>query len=170
MINSSLILTLVSDDKPGVVETVSQTVTAHSGSWLKSRMSYMSGKFAGIIAVSINNGNLEALLQDLEALKDQGIQITTEQSTKKLNNEHCQEYQLQLTSLDRPGIIREVSQVLAEKNVNLIELSSEISSAPMSGEPLFEATALVAVPQNVSIDDLTDRLESIANDLMIEFS
>ncbi len=169
MINCSLILTVMSDDKPGVVELLSQTIAKHDGNWLKSRMSYMAGKFAGILVINLPQDNKNKLLTDLDNLSRYGLSVTAENAGQQQSEESYQEYIIQLTSNDRPGIIKEVSQVLAERNVNLLDLNSDSSSAPMTGAPLFQATALVQVPNDVDVDDLVTRLENIANDLMIEF-
>ena len=54
--------------------------------------------------------------------------------------------ELELVGLDRPGIVREISMLLAQHEVNVEELSTDRSSAPMSGEMLFRARARVHVP------------------------
>ena len=54
-----LVLTVISDDKPGVVETLAKTITEHGGNWLECRMSHLAGKFAGILRVSVEIENLE---------------------------------------------------------------------------------------------------------------
>lgn len=45
-----LVLTVIADDKPGIVEQLAATITEHGGNWLESRMAQMAGKFAGICA------------------------------------------------------------------------------------------------------------------------
>ncbi|MGB4246421.1 MAG: ACT domain-containing protein, partial [Pseudohongiellaceae bacterium] len=44
-----LVLTIIGDDKPGLVELLSETIARHSGNWLESNMSHLAGKFAGIL-------------------------------------------------------------------------------------------------------------------------
>mgnify|MGYP000001625459 CR=1 FL=1 len=59
---------------------------------------------------------------------------------------------------------------LAEHGVNLESLTTEVAPAPMSSEPLFHATALLAVPLDLSLDQLQDKLETLADDLMVELN
>ena len=75
---------------------------------------------------------------------------------------------LELVGNDRPGIIKEISQALANRSVNVEDLHSEITSAPMSGEPLFKADIRLRVPADASIDDLRTALEAIAHDLIVD--
>ncbi len=70
----SLILTVIGPDRPGLVRTLSEAVTAHGGSWLESRMARLAGQFAGIVLVEAP----ESLLDDLRALEGQGLRIVVQ--------------------------------------------------------------------------------------------
>ena len=69
---------------------------------------------------------------------------------------------------DRPGIVQEVSAVLAAQGVNVLELNTHYESAAMTAEPLFKAKAKVVIPADIDAEDVIDRLENISNDLMVE--
>ena len=69
---------------------------------------------------------------------------------------------------DRPGIVKQISRSLAQHQVNVEELHTERSSAPMSGEMLFQATIEVLAPADCDLAALRQSLEKIAADLMVE--
>jgi len=70
---------------------------------------------------------------------------------------------------DRPGIVGELSSLLARLHVNVEELSTNCEDAPMSSEILFRATAKVSLPSaDLNKDHLQDELESLSDDLMVE--
>ena len=75
---------------------------------------------------------------------------------------------LELVGLDRPGIVREISQLLASSGVNVEELVTNRSSAPMSGDMLFEARAHVRVPASIDLASLRAGLERLASDLVVD--
>ena len=75
---------------------------------------------------------------------------------------------LTLVGQDRPGIVREISHVIARHGVNIEELETECSSAPMSGETLFSANARLFIPQDCDVANLRADLELIAADLQVE--
>ena len=52
--NRSLVLSILSEDKPGIVETLAATISNSGGSWQESRMTHLAGKFAGILQVNVN--------------------------------------------------------------------------------------------------------------------
>lgn len=162
-----LVLTVIADDKPGIVEQLAATITRHGGNWLESRMAQMAGKFAGILSVSISNSDRPALLTALAALGQRGITVNAESGTAT-NTESSVELTLSLVGNDRPGIVKEVSQALAAMHVNVLELTTECSSAEMSAVPLFRADALLRVPASFDTDILAAALENISNDLMVE--
>lgn len=162
-----LVLTVIADDKPGIVEQLAATITRHGGNWLESRMAQMAGKFAGILSVSISDSDRPALLTALAALGQRGITVNAESGTAT-NTDSSVELTLSLVGNDRPGIVKEVSQALAAMHVNVLELTTECSSAEMSAVPLFRADALLRVPASFDTDILAAALENISNDLMVE--
>jgi glycine cleavage system regulatory protein len=75
---------------------------------------------------------------------------------------------LELIGLDRPGLVREISQLLARHDVNVEELITDRTSAPMSGEMLFRANARLKVPAHIDAVHLRGSLERLASDLTVE--
>jgi glycine cleavage system regulatory protein len=163
-----LVFTFIGDDKPGLVESLSNTVASHGGNWLDSRLAQLAGKFAGIIRVSVPSARQEALTSALHALESKGLNVVVEHTAASSDDDRPLRYVLQVMGLDRPGIVKEVSHALATRNINVLELDTHISSAPMTGEPLFNASALVAAPTSANIDELCDQLDAIANELTVE--
>jgi len=79
--NHYLALTIIADDRPGIIEKVADVVTTNGGNWLESNMSRLAGKFAGILLVDIVEEKQSTLLSALEKLNDQGIRVSGEAST-----------------------------------------------------------------------------------------
>ena len=63
-----LVLTIIGEDRPGIVESLAEIISDHSGNWLESSMSQLAGKFAGILRVSVKEDKCEALINSLENL------------------------------------------------------------------------------------------------------
>ena len=133
-------------------------------------MARMAGQFAGILLVDVPQANTEALTSAVNALSSQGIHAQIKQCDRKLIPQKQQQYQLNLVGNDRPGIVKEMSQVLATRGINVEELHTECKDAPMSGGMMFHATALLQLPENTDPDSITEELESLANDFMVDIS
>ena len=164
---SYLVLTVIADDKPGLVESLSEVIAEHKGNWLESSMSQLAGKFAGILRVSVSRQDVDALVAALNRLSSER-KLVIEQVEIKEPGEQPRTVELSLVGNDRPGIVREISHALAVLSVNVEQLSTRCESAPMSSDILFRTSASLKVPQDVSLEDLQRCLERLADDLMVE--
>ncbi len=163
-----LVLTVLGEDRPGLVESVSQAIAAHDGNWLESRMSRLAGKFAGILRASVPEMQIEALTAALHELEPQGLRMMIDWSASDEPAQPYQLFKLNLIGNDRVGIIRDISQALAAYGVNIDELNTDYVSAPMSGELLFKAVALIRVPHDASVADLQANLDELAHELIVD--
>ena len=77
---------------------------------------------------------------------------------------------LKLVGHDRPGIVRDISRVLADCGVSIEELHTEIVSGAMSGGNLFQVQALLQVPVGLATGELRRMLEALANELMVDIA
>jgi glycine cleavage system regulatory protein len=164
---ADLVLTLIGRDRPGLVELVAAPIAAHGGNWLESRMAHLAGQFAGILRVEVPDDRAPALVEALRALEQRGLRVTVEAGPRPAAASPRRLLSVDLVGLDRPGIVREVSRVLAERGVNIEELVTDRSTAAMSGELLFRSRARVNVPAEVDAGELRARLERLAADLMV---
>jgi glycine cleavage system regulatory protein len=162
---ASLILTVVGPDRPGLVRALAEAVAARGGSWLESRMSRLAGQFAGIVLVEAP----DALLDDLQGLERQGLRITAQPGTTVAPiSPASPRLALEVVGNDRPGIVRDISQVLAASHVNIEELTTGVVSGSFSGEPLFRVTAFVRAPDAAAVDAVRAGLEALGNELMVD--
>lgn len=162
-----LVLTVIGKDKPGLVESLSEAVAEHGGNWLESSMSQLAGKFAGILRVSVADQRADELIQALGELDDR-LKLVIERVDENEAVPAPTTVSLSLVGNDRPGIVREISHVLAELAVNVEKLETECSPAPMSNEILFKANATLHVPAGMNLDRLQAGLEKLADDLIVE--
>lgn len=162
-----LVLTLIGKDKPGLVEQLAKTISDHSGNWLESSMSQLAGKFAGILRVSVPDKDADALTSALQNLSS-GLKLVIEKADAEPEHGPQTTVTLSLVGNDRPGIIREISHVLAKRGVNVEDLETECVPAPMSGEILFKAHAVLKVPPDIELSALQAALEKLADDLIVE--
>lgn len=166
---SALVLTVIGDDRPGLVSAVSAAVSAHGAGWEQSQMARLGGKFAGIVLVDVPDGQLAALTEDLVALEAEGLHVSVAPAGEP-SEEVTTRLRLDLLGADRPGIVAEISAVLAARGVGIEELSTGVREAPMAGGMLFEVGAVLAAPPTVGSDELRPVLEALADELMVDLS
>ncbi len=164
---ANLVLTVIADDKPGLVESLSQTIASNSGNWLESSMSQLAGKFAGILRVSVADDQVEKLIEDLNGLS-KDLRLVIERATEGPESRRSRMIELNLVGNDRPGIIKEISAAVSALGINVERLNTECTPAPMSSDTLFKASAILEVPDNVALEQLQEQLERLADDLIVE--
>jgi glycine cleavage system regulatory protein len=160
---ASLVLTVIGPDRPGLVRALATAVAAHGGSWLESRMARLAGQFAGIVLVEAP----DSLLDALRALESEGLRIVARgaMAPPAVTGERLI---LEVVGNDRPGIVRDVTQVLAECGVNIEELTTDTASASFSGETMFKVVATLRAPSSQAVDAAKAGLERLGNELMVD--
>ena len=122
-----IICSFIASDRPGLIEILANSISKANGNWLESRSTKLAGQFAGIICIDVLEDDREQLIAALKKLNqneiivqvtDQLLKGSATQVTETKNSE------LQLTVLgnDRPGIVLQVSQALANANINVIDM------------------------------------------------
>jgi glycine cleavage system regulatory protein len=165
-----LVMTIIGPDRTGLVESVARVVAEHGGNWLESRMCRLGGEFAGLLRIELPAENKSLLSAALQELQKEGLQIVIRADEPRAGSTTGRQTKLEIVGSDRPGIVREITSALARANVNVEEFSSEVSSAPISGETLFKASARLRLPEGCNLAALKKDLEKIAADLLVDVS
>ena len=166
----SLVLTVLSDDRPGLVKMLSDVLKEYQGNWTESRMIHLAGKFAGLLMVSVPESEFDDLVAALHDLEDDGLEISVDATTNETAEHTIETLELEVLGQDSPGIINRITNQLLTLSVNIEELSSEQRSAPMSAELLFYAKLTLGLPKGVSAQQVQDALEELPNQLMVDIN
>ena len=165
---STLVMTVIGTDRPGLVESVANLVASHGGNWLESRMARLGGQFAGILRVQVPADRAAALTAALQGLGGKGLTVVAQNDQASTPASKAELRMLEIVGQDRPGIVQQITRALTQHGVNVEELETECVSAAMSGEMLFRARAKVLVPAATNLAALKAELEKIAADLIVE--
>lgn len=163
-------MTVIGKDRPGLVESIARLVAKHGGNWLESRMCRLGGEFAGILQIHVDSAEEQGLKTELQALHAQGLTVVVCASHGGSEENHGRMAVLELVGQDRPGIVREISHALARQGINVEELATECTSAPMSGETLFKANARLRIPATCPLPELRQELERLGGNLLVDVS
>jgi glycine cleavage system regulatory protein len=165
---TSFIITFISDDRPGLVEELSAVVSGQGGNWLESRLSQLAGKFAGLIRVSLPTASAANLETALAGLSHKGLSVRVHAVEAGRTHHGSRSIILDILGPDRPGIVREIAAALSVRHINVIDMHSDVSSAPMSAEALFTARVEAELPAQVDLDELVETLDQIAHEMDVD--
>lgn len=165
---ATLVLTVIGDDRTGLVAALADVVTTHGGNWEQSQMAELAGKFAGIVTVDVPDAQADALTKALKPLEGL-LDITLQAGTSDLEQTGTV-FALDLVGNDHPGIVQEITAVLRRHNVSIDQLATSVVDAPMAGGRLFEAHATLRLPEQTASADLSADLERLATELMVDLT
>ncbi len=163
----SVVISVLGNDSPGLVEKLSKIIVAHQGEWIESRMASLAGKFAGILRVDLPSANLEAFQTALSSAEDLGLSVIFEESGALAPTRQNQ-FQIELIGQDQLGIVNRISSELAKLEASVDELHTEVIEASMSGELLFKANLKIHIPEQTGSAKIREKLEDLANELIVD--
>jgi len=163
------IISYIGVDRPGLVDQISQIIHQAGGSWLSSRSANLSGMFSGMVQVALGEEDAAGLKEALAEIESDSLKIslTLIEGQVATSSSHLE---IRVTGSDRTGIVQEFSSALSSLGVNVEELETDVSPAPMSAEPMFTAVAEVSLPESLNIDRIRESLEGLSDDLIVEIT
>lgn len=161
----SIVITMVGNDKPGLIDSVAQIINSVHGSWQASSFAQMAGHFAGFAEILISEENEAILLKSLSEHPE--LSIT---SSHGLDNVKpgLKRASVEIEGNDRCGIVSELSGVLHQFDLNILQFDSSCESAANWGNQIFKAKANLELPEQIRIDELQEALEALSDDLMVD--
>lgn len=167
---SHVVLTAVGPDRPGLVRAISSVVLGATASVEDSRMAILGGEFALIMLVSGTEAAVARVERELAGLEAElGLEFVFKR-TKTEPMRKVLPHAIQVTGVDRPGIVHAVTDLLAKRSVNVASLESRVTFAPDSGTPLFVLEAELQVPSEVALAELRRELAALCQDENLDLS
>ncbi|MGY8875453.1 MAG: glycine cleavage system protein R, partial [Pseudoalteromonas sp.] len=105
-----LVITILGQDRPGLVESISSVVLQNHGNWLSSNLSHLLGHFAGIIQLEVAEEHFQSLQSALNKLPKLDVRIET--GNTEIEPSTLEQINLVITGNDRPGIVQELGSVI----------------------------------------------------------
>ena len=159
-----LILTALGNDRPGLVGEVTGVLLAAGGNILDTRMVNLRGRFAMLVLLeAADAAQLSAMLP--AACEKIGLTVHVTPHGGALVPKGGLPFRLKTYSLDQPGLVHRISEVLRGHGVNIEDLSARQDSAPFAGDPLFTMEMRLTVPAAVAIRALRADLQAACEKL-----
>jgi glycine cleavage system transcriptional repressor len=166
------ILTAFGEDRPGVVADVSRLVYEIGGNLEDSTMTRLVDEFAIILLFSVHEPDIDKRLtmecRRLEREKAISAFFRRLDTTTVQPKVSRPSHSLLIEGMDHTGIVYRVSGFLADRNINIINLSSKMSFLPESGSALYHMEIEVSVPDDCALDELELGLNQLGEKLQIE--
>ncbi len=167
---STLILSVIGPDRPGIVDDLSSVIIDNGGNWLESRMCNLAGQFAGVLLVECSTGKQAGLVAALNGLDETGFKIQLASGGNGGETAGRVNLELEISGPDHPGIIHDISHFLAKRNINIAEMDSHCEEGAMSGGHVFHSRISASIPRTQDISDVEDALDDLASALNVDIT
>jgi len=167
---TSLVVTLMGPDRPGIVSLLSDRAQRFGASWAASRLANLAGEFAGMVHFEVPRENADALAAALKGLESAGLRLVVAKSDGNEAPAGLRGVDLELVGEDRLGIVSNLTRILAESGISIEHIHTEIAAGKGPGKPTFKVAAHLLVPKALSSDALRSKLEGLANEMMLDIA
>ena len=161
-----VVMSLLAEDRAGIVNQLSDLALANGANWLESRMACLAGEFAGVVLLEVPEDGLEALVAALKAFE--AAQVLVSVGSPGGEDQDAQHLEISLDGADHPGIVHELSALLSERGINIVEMETDQHPAAMSGQPIFTAELHVMVPPDCDRGSLASAIDDLAEQLTVD--
>jgi len=169
--SSFVVLTAVGPDRPGLVDEISAFLAGKNVNIEDSRMAVLGGEFAIILLASGEESVISNLKNDLDQIiKTTGLDILMKPTISPFERkvEPSIPHRLHFTSLDHPGLVHEITQVLHHFNINIESMNTHVSNAPISGSPVFNMQCIINIPADKKLSAIKESFLELEHRLNID--
>lgn len=168
---TSLVVTLMGPDRPGIVSLLADRAQRFGANWAASRLANLAGEFAGMVHFEVPRENADALADALRGLESSGLHLVIAKSEGGQSADGLRGIELELVGEDRLGIVSHLTRILAESGISIENLHTELVGGKASvKKPTFKVAAHLRVPNAISSDALRQKLEMLANEMMVDIA
>lgn len=163
-------VTAVGRDRPGIVAAVTRVLLEHGGNIEDSRMAILGGHFAMMLIVALPEGSHPEELETALAApaRDLGLMVSV-RPVAEIPPEHAEgaRWMVSVYGADRPGIVYRVTQALADRRFNVIDLATHVIEGT---PPVYVMIIEGVLPSGADAGALERDLEALAADLGVDLS
>lgn len=156
---NKLVISAITQDRPGIVNKISRFVSEADCNIEDSRMMVLGGSFAILMMVSGSELAIKKLQAQEQALNTAlGSSVQMHMTAERTLSEQARPYHIEVVALDHPGIVRELSEFIASRNINIESLNTETYAAPHTGSTMFRLEMIVNIPVAIKMSEFRHSL------------
>jgi methionyl-tRNA formyltransferase len=168
---TALIVTVLGADRPGIVSQLSDKAKRFGASWTNSRMSHLSGEFAGMVQLEVPPENTDGLIAALKDLESTGLRVAITKSEGIASATGLRLMTIDLVGSDQVGIVSKLTAALSERNISIEQLDTVIIHGASPSNPAsFKVHADILVPKTVNDADLRSVLDALAHEMTMDIA
>ncbi len=165
-----LVISALGADRPGIVDALSNKVYQHQLNIEDSRMTVLGGEFAIVLLTRGSENNIKDFITQkpqLEKSLAMQLLMATTQTTDDSSPDTIP-YQVEVSALDHPGIVRNLASFFSNRQINIVNLDTDKYAAPHTGTPMFALHMTIGIPADMAIARLRDEFTEFCDQLNLD--
>jgi len=164
-----LVITCVGKDRPGLVDQLTKVILDAKGNLVDSRMTVLGEDFAILTLVSGSWDTIAKLEDSLNSMaENENLSITTRRTEERQVKSDAVPYGVDAVCVDSPGIVHQLAEFFANRNINIEELNTNRYSAPHTGTPMFAVHMAIAVPGGLHLNTLREEFFGFCDEINLD--
>ena len=165
---TNLVVTVLGADRPGIVSLLSDRAQRFGASWTNSRMSHLSGEFAGMVQLEVPPESTDGLIAALKDLESTGLRVAIAKSEGKANTTGLRLMTIELVGSDQVGIVSKLTAALTARNISIEQIDTAIVQG--TAKTSFKVRAEILVPKTIVDADLRSALDVLAQEMTVDIA
>ncbi|GAA5189100.1 glycine cleavage system protein R [Ferrimonas gelatinilytica] len=162
--NSQFIISVIGPDLPGILKQLTEVTHDRGGRWINSKICNMDGRFMALIKIDVPKEGQNALQSALQQLND--VEVTIHPLSPPPKHDAVSAA-FRIDADDRPGLINDISQLMASHSINIDQLESHRLGVSDTGQSLFTAKLQVTLPAELDPASLARELEGLHEHIVV---
>jgi glycine cleavage system transcriptional repressor len=173
--NHYIVISAIGNDRPGIVNSVSQMIVERKGNITSSRMMAMGGEFSLMLMVEGDKDVIEKIQSSLPEIES-SLGLTLVSRATQVNQQEAARIpcNINVVSMDHPGIVQQVADFFSSRKVNIEEMNTDTYPAAHTGTQMFALNMVVSLPAETKVaplrEEFIDFCDSMNLDASLEIS
>jgi len=167
--NQSLVITAIGEDRPGLVNELTEVLLNASLNVEDSRMSVLGGEFVVMLLVSGSETSIDSIKQQKDAMASSlNLNLLIKPTTRRKTSDKHLSYHISVEGMDNPGIVHKLAHYLSQHNINIVNMQTESGHAPHTGTPIFTVNMQVDIPNELDLTQLENDFSALCDELSMD--
>jgi glycine cleavage system transcriptional repressor len=164
-----LVVSALGEDRPGLVKELAAAISESGCSIKDSRMAVLGSEFAMAMLVA-GNWNAIAKFESLlpRVSERLGLNVQCRRTQRRTNTTNHIPYAVEVVAIDQAGIVHDVADFFARRDINIEDLYTAAYPAPHTGAPMFSLHMTVGIPSDLAIAAIRGEFMDFCDDLNLD--
>jgi glycine cleavage system transcriptional repressor len=169
--DEQLVITALGDDRPGIVDELSNALFKHQLNIEDSRMSVLGGEFAVLLLVGGSEQAIDDFLADIAGLEESlNMKIMVKLTRSAAKHPAMVTYTVKVVAIDNPGIVHKLASFFSSRQINIVDLNTERYAAAHTATPMFAVNMAISVPAEIPSNQLREEFIDMCDELNLDAS